>query len=152
MYAYNTAGISASHLDFIGSPRNSSDGVAFYNDLPDDVRFAGIQLVDIDVSGFGNIGISIGGWNGRSGFRDVRITRSRAHDNGLNRITIYGKEPHANVNVYIAHVIAYRNAGLSSKSPGRSGIALGGVKNGAIESSTAYDNGWLGNAGVGIWT
>ena len=151
-YAHNTGGIVISHLDFIGSPRNHSDGVAFYNDLPDDVRFEGIHLTDIEVSGFGNNGISIGGWNGRSGFRDVRITQSRVHDNGLNGIMIYGKEPHANENVYIAHVSAYRNSGLPGKTPSGSGIVLGGVKNGAIESSTAHDNGWLGNGGVGIWT
>lgn len=150
--AYNTAGIAVSHLDFIGSPRNPSDGVVFYNDLPGDVRFAGVQLTDIEVSGFGNNGVSIGGWNGRSGFRDLRISHSHIHDNGLNGIMIYGKEPHANEDVYVGHVVSYRNSGLPGRSPSGSGIVLGGTNGGVIEWSTAHDNGWLGNAGVGIWT
>ena len=33
-----------------------------------------------------------------------------------------------------------------------SGIILGNVDGGTIEWSRAYDNGRLGNAGVGIWT
>jgi len=152
VYAYNTAGIAISHLDFVGSPRSPSDGVAFFNDLPGDVRFEGIELLDIEVSGFGNNGVSIGGWNGRSGFHGVRISHSRIHDNGLNGIMIYGKEPHANQDVSLSHVVSYRNSGFPGKAPSGSGIVLGGTDGGVIEWSTAHDNGWLGNAGVGIWT
>ena len=152
---HNTAGIVLSHITVTGSghPRNTSDGIAFLNDLSGDVLLGGISLHDVEVSGFGKNGVAIGGWKGRSGFQHIRITRSAIHDNGLNGLVTYAPRPEVNRDVYVAEVKAYRNTGLPMVMPhSGSGIILGNVDGGTIEWSRAYDNGRLGNAGVGIWT
>lgn len=155
VFAHNTAGIVLSHITVIGSghPRNTSDGVAFLNDLSGDVLLGGITLHQVEVSGFGKNGVAIGGWNGRSGFQNIHITRSAIHDNGLNGLVTYAPQPTVNREVYVAEVESHRNTGLPMVKPhSGSGIILGNVDGGTIEWSRAYDNGRLGNAGVGIWT
>src|SRR5678815_626384 len=55
--------------------------------------------------------------------------------------------------VYIGQTHAYSNSGIPTETPSSgSGIILGGVASGTIEWSVAHDNGWRGNAGVGIWS
>jgi Right handed beta helix region len=155
LYAYNTAGFLISSINFIGTGRtdNTADGLAFYTDLPGDVKLPGIRVEEIDVAGFGRNGIAIGGWNGRTGFRHVRISKTVAHDNGINGVIIYAQEPNTNEDVYVGHTRAYSNSGGPTELPSSgSGILLGGVDGGLIEWSTAHDNGARGNAGVGIWT
>jgi hypothetical protein len=144
-----------SSINFIGTGRtdNTADGLAFYTDLPGDVKLPGIRVEEIDVAGFGRSGIAIGGWNGRTGFRHVRISKTVAHDNGINGVMIYAQEPNTNEDVYVGHTRAYSNSGGPTELPSSgSGIVLGGVDGGLIEWSTAHDNGARGNAGVGIWT
>ena len=155
LYAYNTAGFVIANLNFIGAGRtdNTADGVTFYTDLAGDVKLTGIRIEDVEVSGFGRSGISIGGWNGTSGFRRVHISKSIAHDNGINGLILYGQKPNSHEDVYIGHTRAYSNSGKPTEAPNSgSGILLGGVAGGLIEWSTAHDNGAEGNAGVGIWT
>ncbi|MGH7230433.1 MAG: right-handed parallel beta-helix repeat-containing protein, partial [Nitrospiraceae bacterium] len=144
-----------SKINFAGDGRiiNTSDGINFYTNLPGDVKLTGIYIDEVAVTGFGHNGIRIGGWNGRSGFRDIRITHALLQDNGLNGLVTYAQSPHANELVYIGHVRSCRNSGLPTATPSSgSGIVLGGVDEGIVEWSIAHDNGWLGNAGVGIWT
>jgi hypothetical protein len=155
LFAYNTAGLSISNINLIGSGpgSNESNGINFYNDLAGDVRLDGVRITEVEVSGFGKNGILIGGWNGQSGFRNIHITQAMIHDNGLNGLVTYGQWPHANEHAYIAHVQSYRNSGTPTAKPSSgSGIILGSVNAGIIEWSVAHDNGWLGNAGIGIWT
>jgi hypothetical protein len=155
VFAHNTAGIVLSHLAIIGSghPRNTSDGVLFLNDLSGDLLLGGITLDQVEVSGFGKNGVTIGGWNGRSGFQNVRITHSAIHDNSLNGLVTYAQQPQVHKDVYVAEVESYRNTGLPMITPhSGSGILLGNVDGGTVEWSRAYDNGRQGNAGVGIWT
>ena len=155
VFAHNTAGIVLSHITLTGSgyPRNTSDGIAFLNDLSGDVLLGGITLHQVDVSGFGKNGVAIGGWNRRSGFHNIRITHSAIHDNAWNGLVTYAQRPKVHQQVYVAEVEVYRNTGLPMVTPhSGSGIILGHVDGGTIEWSRAYDNGRLGNAGVGIWT
>jgi len=153
IYGYNTAGFSLSAIDVIGAggSNNTADGVLFYTDLPGDVLLPMIAMEDIEVSGFGRNGIAIGGWNGRSGFSDIRITRTVVHDNGLNGMIVFAQESAVNQRVHIDRVLAYANTGLATDTPSGSGIVLGGVSDGSIEWSTAHHNGSSGNGGVGIW-
>ncbi|HJU06509.1 MAG TPA: right-handed parallel beta-helix repeat-containing protein [Nitrospiraceae bacterium] len=155
VYAYNTAGISLSRINLFGNGEtdHSATGVVFYTDLPGDIKLTGIRLDEIEVSGFSKNGIEIGSWNGRSGFQDVRITHAVIHDNRLNGLITYAERPYTHEQVYVGYVQAYRHVGDRSVQPNSgSGIILGGVKHGTIERSVAHDNGWLGDAGVGIWT
>lgn len=155
IFVRSTAGVILSNLHVSGNhhPHNNSDGIAIHNDLDGALLLTGITIDHVEVSGFGKNGISIGGWNGDSGFRNVRVTHTRIHDNGLNGLVTYAQHPRANKDVYIAYVEAYRNTGLPGVVPhSGSGIILGNVENGVIEWSKAYENGRLGNAGVGIWT
>ena len=155
VFVHNTAGILLSNLHVVGDrhPHNNSDGIAIHNELGEAILLAGITIDNVEVSGFGKNGISIGGWNGQSGFRNVRITQTSIHDNGLNGLVIYAQHPRVNKEVYIGNVEAYRNTGLPGVIPhSGSGIILGNVEGGVIEWSKAFENGRLGNAGVGIWT
>jgi hypothetical protein len=163
--AYNAGGIALSDLAIVGSgaATNTGSGINFFNDLPGNTKLRFVQISDVVVKGFGEYGIAIGGWNGASGFDDVSVTRANLHNNGRAGLITYGPpfEPsapaYANSDVAVSYVKAYNNYGDPDdlfRNSG-SGIALGGVRNGSIERSVAYNNGALCRAnecGVGIWT
>jgi len=164
VHVYDAGGVVLASLVIVGSGRTSNrgSGVDFFNDLPGDTKLGFVRIRNVEVTGFGDNGIMIGGWNGSSGFEDVEVTRSSLHDNGRAGLITYGPpfEPdapaYANANVYVGYVRAYRNAGVPadlSRSSG-SGVTLGSVSGGTIERSVAYDNGRLCRAsgcGAGIW-
>jgi hypothetical protein len=163
-FAYNAAGISITNLNFVGSGAgtNLKDGVAFYNDLSGGVKLAYVRVSNVDVSGFGKAGLSIGGWNGASGFTDVQVTSTKTHDNRLHGLITYGPTfnpivpAYANSNFYVGHVSAYGNLGdpaLTTNSG--NGIVLGSLQAGTLERSSAWGNGSRCSArqcGAGIWT
>jgi hypothetical protein len=163
LYAYNCAGFIIEDLIFTGSGRTDSlgsDGVSFYNDLAGDVRLDFIRINHVDVSGYHQTGIAIGGGNGLSGYKDVRITNSASLDNGDKGINIYGYWPPpkgwANQDVYIGYCKAYSNPGIPNKSPhSGNGIMISQTEGGVIEYCEAFENGRLNssNAGgpIGIW-
>lgn len=161
---HNTMGLSISNLNVVGSGRttNTGTGVVFNNDLAGNVKLKFVRIDQVEVSGFGKYGILIQGNNGKSGYRDVRITNVLAHDNALAGINVYGNfskssTAYAHEDVYIGYSKAYNNPGVSGTSRGHtgSGIVLSDVNRGTIERSVAYDNGWLCNSEqggpVGIW-
>jgi hypothetical protein len=163
LYAYNCAGFVVQDLIFIGSGRidtQGKDGISFYNDLDGDIRLDFVRINNVDVSGYHKTGISLGGWNGLSGFKDVRISNSTTHDNGDKGINIYGYWPPpqgwANQDIYIGYCKAYNNPGIPDKSPhSGNGIMISQTEGAVIEYCEAYENGWLNssNAGgpIGIW-
>jgi hypothetical protein len=161
-FAYNTAGFEITGLNFVGSGATTStkSGIGFYNDLAGNVKLQYVHIDQVDVGGFRN-GVLIGGWNGGSGYNDVRITYVGAHDNLEAGVSMYGyplttgSTNHAHTNVYVGHVSAWNNFGdPNSGRPSGNGIVLGGVDGAVIERSVAHDNGKNNrtNAGpVGIW-
>ena len=161
-FAYNTGGFTIANLNFvgIGATLTSKQGITVYNDLAGNVKLPHIYVDAVDVSGFKN-GVLVGGWNGGSGYDDVRITNVVARDNLEAGVSMYGyplttgSMNHAHTNVYVGHTLAYNNFGdPNSGRPSGNGIVLGGVNGGVIERSVAHDNGKnnLTNAGpVGIW-
>jgi hypothetical protein len=158
IYVEASGGFAISNLNVTGSGResNTGDGVSFFNNLPRDRKLAYVRIDNVDVGGFGSYGITIGGWNGASGYRDVRVTGVLAHDNGKAGIITYGEEMYANADVYVGNSTAFGNAGVAGLDTNSgNGIVLGSVDGGTIERSLAYDNGWLcdsPNGGpVGIW-
>lgn len=161
-FAYNTAGFTIANLNFVGvgATLTAKQGITFYNDLAGNVKLPHVYVDSVNVSGFKN-GVLVGGWNGGSGYDDVRITNVVAHDNLEAGVSFYGyplttgSMNHAHTNVYVGHTVAYNNFGdPNSGRPSGNGIVLGGVNGGVIERSVAHDNGKnnLTNAGpVGIW-
>ncbi|WP_299758505.1 right-handed parallel beta-helix repeat-containing protein [uncultured Pontibacter sp.] len=156
---YNSAGFKIQDLVFQGSGRttNGASGVDFYMDLPS-TRLPYIAIHNVEVYGYRESGISIGSWNGTSGFDDVSITHCSAHDNGDAGISTWADEnKKGHRNVYLSNNKVYNNAGISTKTHSHSGngIVMGGVDGGIIEYCEAYNNGWLNawtsGGPVGIW-
>ena len=160
-YAHNTAGIELRQLNFVGSGRlsNINSGVIFYLDSANS-HLQHLRLDSLDVSGYCKAGVSIGSWNGRSGYADVRVTNSRLHANGeagFSSYAFYPLQGQAHSNWYVGNCTAYDNAGradITSTHTGN-GIVLSGVDGAVVEKCLAYHNGWL-NANpsggpVGIW-
>jgi hypothetical protein len=153
IYAHNAAGLDISNLAIVS--RGADSGISIYADLPGAVTLDRIHIDNVDVSGFSENGIDIGSWNGATGYRDVRVTRSRVHGNGRTGLLIYAEERNVHQEVYVGQVAAYSNPGVAGSTTNTgSGIVLGGVNGGTIEDSLAYDNGANCTASegpVGIW-
>jgi hypothetical protein len=162
--AYNTGGIEISNLNLVGSgvapdgtTTNTTSGINFYNDSPGDLKFHHLRIKDVEVSGFGVRGISIGGYNGDCGYADVEIANVYAHGNRHDGIETYGYPTSisALTNVRIRQCVVSRNCGDPSSSVNSgNGIVLGAVTGGLIEWCEAYENGTnctSTNGPVGIW-
>jgi len=157
--SWNSAGITVRNLNVVGAGRttNTNHGVQFYNDYSSgDVVLAGIKVIDVSVSGFGQWGVLLGGGVGRDGYRDVRIEGVTAFNNGAGGLLTWGTSVNANKNVYVGRTTAYGNPGIPGAAVNTgSGIVLGSVDGGTIEHSVAHDNGGLNSythGPVGIWT
>ena len=164
--AKNRGGVHLVNLNFVGAgaSKNTSSGILFINTLPGSVKFAGVQIHRVDVSGFKYSGISLVAqptdmsW---SGFRDVKITNTTSHDNGDAGISCIGawnpdQKGYAHADFYIGNCSAYRNAGIPGKgSHSGNGIVLAQVDDATVEHCRAYENGSLndyeGGGPVGIW-
>jgi len=147
VYAYNTSGLTISNLIVAGSGAmsNTESGVEFFADLSGGVLLlAGIRIDDVDVSGFGQRGISVGSWDGTTGYRDVVVTGVAAHDNGLAGIATFAAVPNVHQNVYVGYCGAYNNTGVPGWPVNSgNGIVLGNVAGATIERSAANGNGWF---------
>ena len=153
-------------LNFIGAgaTQNTNSGILFINTSLGDLKFANIQIHQVDVSGFGLSGIHFtaeptdSSW---SGFSDVKITDTTSHDNGDAGISCIGawnpeETGYAHTDFYIGNCSVYRNTGILGKgSHSGNGIVLGQVDRATIEHCCAYENGRLndyeGGGPVGIW-
>ncbi len=163
IYVYNRAGLEISDMIFVGADpasRESFTGINVWTDLAGDVKLEHLYIDNVDVSGYPERGISVGGWNNRSGFKDVRITNSDIHGNGDIGIFTWGYQypasGWANEDFYIAYCNTYDNSGLSSKNSNTgSGIIISGVDGAVVEFCESWNNGWLnssrGEGPVGIW-
>jgi hypothetical protein len=162
LFAYNTSGYLITNINFVGAGREVSngDGIIFYNDLPGNTKLNYVHIDNVEVSGFGGAGIAIQGANGNSGFQDISITNTEAHDNADTGILIWGpfsssSTGYAHENIYIGYTAAYNNSGIPGLSFNTgNGIEISDVDGGVIERSVAYNNGWLNTAvggPVGIW-
>lgn len=163
LLAYNNGGFEIRALNFAGSgaTKNTADGLTFYNDLAGSVVREHIYLDAVEVSGFGGWGISIGGYNNRSGYSDIRVTDTASHDNRRGGLVIYGppfdaaQRNYVNTGVYVARVKAYNNVGDPAATANTgNGIVVGSVSGAMIERCVAHDNGINNKASegpVGIW-
>ncbi len=154
---YNTSGYAIEALVVVGSGRtvNTGSGVKAYTDLGGNIKLNFIRVSRVEASGFGVYGITIGSWNKSTGYSDVRVTYSSAHDNGRAGVSTYAQSAYSHQDFYFGHLEAYNNSGIPglTRNSGN-GIVMGGVSGGTIERSIAYDNGWLCDAPegpVGVW-
>jgi len=154
-YAYNCGGLVVSNLNFIGSGRatNHNSGIEFYNDgggIGPMLDF--LRVEEVDVSGFGFVGIAIESYMGTNAYRDIRVTHADVHDNANAGIQTYAQYSNLHSNVYIGWCRAWNNPGTAGASGNTgNGIVLGEVNNALIERCVAWTNGWIGDASVGIW-
>ena len=154
---YNAGGYVIRNLNFVGSgvaedgtTSSTRPGINFYADSPGDIKYPLVHLDQLEVSGFGNRGVIIGGFSGSTGYHDVRITNVVAHGNLRSGIETYGFTDvnDALTNVYVGHCRCFHNVGNFEREA--HGIVLGGVDGGVIERCLAYDNG-QNNRSLGIW-
>jgi hypothetical protein len=161
---YDTGGVEIQNLALIGDRAAFTEfgGIKLFSDLPDDRKLDHVAISDVDVTGFA-MGIDIGGGQGATGFRDVRVSDSKLHGNRDAGLISTGpafnrsSPTYAHEAITISNVQAYDNLGNPDerqRSTGN-GIVLGSVSGALIEDSTAHDNGTKNNSfsgPVGIWT
>ncbi|MGY0002286.1 right-handed parallel beta-helix repeat-containing protein [Micromonospora sp. I033] len=161
---HNTAGVEIRDLVIVGGGAGSraTGGIEFYSDLTDGRRLDHVDISGVEVSGFKN-GIQIGAGPHSTGFRNVRIRAANLHGNTENGLISFGPRfdasapRYAHEDVVVSEVEVHHNPGDPNNhfSHTGSGIALGSVRGGRIERSSAHDNGWSASAPegpVGIWT
>ena len=156
---YNTAGFYITNLNVVGASGNANVGVYFYADLGGNVKLDTVRIDQVDVSQF-STGILVGAWNNLTGFKNVSIMSTNVHDNLKDGINIYGYTSstmvgYPNQNIYIGHVIAHDNKGVTGACQATGGgIIVGNADGVLIERSLAYNNGANNthNGGpYGIW-
>jgi hypothetical protein len=160
--ARNTAGIEVRDLIFRGSglTRNGGSGISLENSLHRHTKLTHVRIERVEVHGFGQFGITIGGRRGASGFRDVRITHADVHHNRVGGIEMHGRfsakgSDYANEDVYVGYCTVHDHPGYarSCRHVG-DGIVLAHLKRGVIEYCRAWNNGALNtckDGPVGIW-
>ena len=154
---YNAAGFVIRDLYIIGSGAtvNTGEGIFFFMDLAGGVKLPYVRIDHVDVARFGDYGVLVGANNGSSGYRDVRITYTRANDNQMGGIFTYAQNANVHEDVRISDASAFNNSGKGGLLYNSgNGITLSSVNGGLIERSVAHDNGYLSDAGngpIGIW-
>lgn len=159
----NAGGIVIKDLVVTGAGRtnNVGYGVLCDNLQPEFKPLDHLRIENIDVSGFGLLGIFVSGKE--SGFRHVSITNCVMHDNLRGGMEVSGRLPYdakryALEDVAVTYCRAYNNTGDPNylKSHSGSGIVLYQVDRGLIDHCVAWNNGALcqspGGGGVGLWT
>lgn len=145
----NTQGFTIANLSIVGNgyATNTGDGINITNSRPG-LTQAGIAINNVDVSGFGQVGIHVVSTKGV--YSGISITYAATHDNGYGGLAVdgYYAYGHHVANIYIAYVEAYHNAGANRTDSGY-GIYIIGADHVIVERSVTYDNGWLpGNGGL----
>lgn len=165
---YNVAGIRIANLSVVGSgiDTNRGIGISFYADLPGDVKLPYIRIEDCRVTGFRRGGISIGSYNGRTGFRDIAVERCLLDQNGNNGMAVWGfydlsagqtPADYAHHTIRIRDNLVQFNHGdpsVTTKHTG-SGIEVAQAYDVLMEFNRAQENGrdnsWSGGGPVGLW-
>jgi hypothetical protein len=142
----DASNFTITNLTVVGSgyATNGGDGLRFTSDLPG-MTVTGITVSNVDVHGFGQVGIHFAGSNGSGDFRSVSVSSCATHDNGNGGLAVDAQGNAADL--YVGHVQAYHNAGSADIESGY-GIFIAGASDVIVERSVAANNGWLaGNAG-----
>jgi hypothetical protein len=144
---FNTSGLRMAGLKIVGDgpDGNTQSGIILLSSK--DTGAGHVWIEDVEVSGFGKYGISLGTWNTKTGYRDVRITRSSIHDNlraGIFTWGPWGGAIYAHRGIYVGDCEVYN-------MKGGSGITLSSVDGGIVERCVAHNNGVEFSGAAGIW-
>jgi hypothetical protein len=149
-----TAGVHVWNMNFRGSGmyNNNASGIWFHANWAWKQLY-GVQINNVDVSGYGDYDVKIEAPGQGSGFNNVRINDSTFHDSKNGGIWINASSHLANKNVYIGSVWVWNHpgSGETSKVTGN-GICVFDTDGAIVERSVVHDNGQNGAAPVGIWT
>jgi hypothetical protein len=159
----NAGGITLENLMVLGSgiTNNTGYGILCDNTLTNATMLDGLNIKNIEVSGFGKHGILVGG--APAGFRHVHISDCVIRGNLLGGMEIAGrlsweKPGYAHADVQVTQCRVFDNPGDANyhKSHSGSGIVLYQVDGGLIDHCVAWNNGALNGSGsggpVGLWT
>jgi len=143
----NTSGLEIRGLNVAGSgaKTNRRSGIIAYTTPGKSAHHLTIE--NVEISGFGKHGISIGAWHNETGYRNVRIAHCETHDNWRTGIITWGPwglGTYAHKDLYIGYSRAFHMRGGS-------GIALASVDGGVVEHTIAFENGEEISGAVGIW-
>ena len=159
----NSSQIRISRLNILGAgiSENRGNGVLIESTMPQKPSHGSLHIEDIDVSGFGRDGISIGSSGQKNGFHGVQINRVHSHDNGQTGIHVWGtflqeSETYSHSKVFIRNCKVCHISGVPGMwNHSGSAIVVSDTDEGVIENCVAHDNGWLNTsvrAGpIGIW-
>lgn len=157
----NTEGISIDNLHITGSgmETNSRSGIYLVNTLDSDFKFSTIEIREIEIEGFGVNGITITGFIGNSGFRDILIEDTIIHNCLDGGISVTGefsteKTGYAHANITVRNTQVYDIPGTDKEYHSGSGIMISDVQDSVIENCTVFNCGYNNTqcgGPVGIW-
>lgn len=153
-YAENCGGLIVSNLNFAGGGRtvNTGCGIEFFNNVA--ASTIGFFRVDqVDVGGFGRVGVEFRGSGTTTRISDVRVTHANVHDIGLCGIKTSARSINVYSNIYIGFCTVSNVAGVrTASSHTGDGILIAQANHALVEHCVAISNCWNGNGAVGIWT
>ena len=139
-------------------------GIDFYQEASSPSDLDNITIDNVEVYGFGGMGILISTESVNYGYNHVNVTNSLLHDNGMGGFQITGSWDdskslvrYSHSDVYIANCKAYYNHGRYDYKDNwsGSGILVAGTVGGTVEYCEAYengkDNGATAGGPIGIW-
>ncbi|MES2648763.1 MAG: hypothetical protein V4717_17940 [Bacteroidota bacterium] len=152
----NPANISIQNLIFKGSGYKIAgmtiyiSGIDINVDTLTTALSENIVIDSVECFSYGGWGVKLAADSRNFGFKNLRVTNSLLHDNGIGGCYVSGYWDEVtesigfiNENVYIGYIKAYNNYGrvdyLDNWSG--SGILVNGTTNGTIEYCEAYNNG-----------
>ena len=144
---FNTSGLHIAGLKIVGAGPdvNTRSGILLLSSRESGA--GNVWIDDVEISGFGKYGVSLGAWKTNAGYRNVRITRSSTHDNlraGIFTWGPWGPGIYAHRGIYVGGCKAYH-------MKGGSGITLSSVDGGIVERCVAHNNGAEFSGAAGIW-
>jgi hypothetical protein len=152
IYTFDCGGITVQNLTVIGNMANAN-GIQLEVDKAG-VSYAPVSILNCDVSNVAGAGILLESDVAGGGYTSARITGNTVHDCISTAILTWAPIGPGNMpNVYIANNTVYNNPGKSSMTCSGNGIWTDGLGKGSvIEKNLAYNNGYAGVGGAGIWT
>jgi hypothetical protein len=149
-----TSGVSLSNLNFVGNgmTANTSSGIWAHVDWASRALTGGLTVQNVDVTGYGRLGIQVTVQGTASSFSNVRVAYAKLHDNLYGGFQVTGSAQKSNKSYTIDHVTVYNSPG-DKLNPGvtGSGIYVADVDGAKISRCVVHDTGTAGAAPVGIW-
>lgn len=168
IYLGNSGNITIKNLIIKGAGYMATsmwaNGIDFYLYPTVTKGYSNINIDNVEVLGYGGMGIFFSTESATYGYSNVTLTNSLVHDNGMGGFQITGSWDNSkslvrmlNSNVYVANCKAYYNHGRADYTSNwsGSGLLIAGTVGGTIEYCEAYENGKDNGSSVGgpvgIW-